>query len=304
MPRCARVKTLDSIFHVMCRSMDEFDLFRDDKDKRKFMELTKDMQGLYKFRIYGYCLMDNHVHLLMDSNGADVSLIMHDINYKYAVYYNKKYDRRGHVFFDRFKSEIVDNEKYLITLSAYIHNNTKALPAYCKRPQAYEFSSLGVYLGLRDDPFCLVDKGFVLDLFGSNYAVARINYYNFVMKCNDEYMIKKVEFENEGTEYRSERKILVRDVEPGTIVEYVVEKMDISEIMLHTKCSRKAVESKALLVLLMRSMCNQKCCEICKELGNITQARVSALSSKAMELLKSSQNFRKIVEDFMLLYGA
>ena len=303
MPRCARVKNLESIFHIMCRSMDEFNLFRDDEDKRKFMEVAKSLQGLYKFRIYGYCLMDNHVHLMMDANGADISFIMHDLNYKYAVYYNKRYERRGHVFFDRFKSEIVDTEKYMITLSAYIHNNTKDLPEYCTRPEIYEFSSLGVYIGLREDPFRLVEKDFVLSLFGNNYSTAVIKYYNFVLKCNDEKMWKKFEFENEETQYRSERKILARDTKPENVAEYVSSKTGIPEIMLHTKFNKKVTESKALFVILMRSMCNQKCCEICRQLGNITQARVSALSSKGQELLQTNEVFRGMVEEFIHPFG-
>ena len=60
--------------------------------------------------------MDNHAHLLIDANGADISKVMHGINFSYAMYFNKKYEREGHLFKDRFKSKIVDDDRYLKTV--------------------------------------------------------------------------------------------------------------------------------------------------------------------------------------------
>ncbi len=85
--------------------------------------LVKKYKDLYNFKIYGYCLMDNHSHLMIDANGADISKVMHGINFSYAMYFNRKYERDGHLFKDRFKSKIVNNDKYLKALSLYIHNN-------------------------------------------------------------------------------------------------------------------------------------------------------------------------------------
>jgi REP element-mobilizing transposase RayT len=68
MPRIARQKTDDAIFHVMSRSISELELFKDDSDKLKYLSIIKKYQKLYKFRVYGYCLMDSHVHLIIDAN--------------------------------------------------------------------------------------------------------------------------------------------------------------------------------------------------------------------------------------------
>lgn len=64
-------------------------------------------QENYGFKVYGFCLMDNHAHFIIDVNGADISNIMHSINFKYAQVYNRKHKRHGHLFQDRFKSKIV-----------------------------------------------------------------------------------------------------------------------------------------------------------------------------------------------------
>lgn len=123
MPRIARIKSGTAIYHIMARSISEVKLFRSSDDKKKYMKLIKEYQKLYNFKIYAYCLMDNHLHLIIDANGADISKIMHCINFKYARYFNTVHKRHGHLFQDRFKSKIVLDNEYLIKLSAYIHNN-------------------------------------------------------------------------------------------------------------------------------------------------------------------------------------
>ncbi len=303
MPRAARKKTLESIFHVYGRSISEVFLFKDDDDKLKFISFIKKFQKLYKFRVYGYCLMDNHFHLIIDANGVDISSIMHSINHSYALYFNKIHHRHGHLFQDRFKSKIVNDNAYLFNLSAYIHNNATDLPLYENCPEKYIFSSLGVYLGLRHDPFEMVEEDFVMSLFGKDVETARKNYIEFVYACDDKKFKEEIEFQNEKTEYRSERKILVRNHNEEEVVEFVSSKMNVSKAKLHAKQCRDIVNAKAMLVVLMRSLCNYKCNTICRILGNITQSRVSALSSIGINLIDTNEEFKNIIEDFIRSYA-
>jgi len=298
MPRTARKKTLKSIFHVCGRSISEVLLFKDDDDKLKFISFIKKFQKLYKFKVYGYCLMDNHFHLIIDANGVDISSIMHSINHSYALYFNKIHNRHGHLFQDRFKSKIVNDNAYLFNLSAYIHNNATDLPLYENCPEKYIFSSLGVYLGLRHDPFEMVEDGFVMGLFGKDVG-SRKDYLQFVYECDDKKFKEEIEFQNEKTEYRSERKILVRNHNEEEVVEFVSSKMNVPKAKLHAKQCRDIVNAKAMLVVLMRSLCNYKCNTICRILGNITQSRVSALSSIGINLIDTDEEFRNIFEDFI-----
>jgi putative transposase len=304
MPRMAREKTYDAIYHTMSRSISEVDLFKDDEDKKTYLSLVKKYQKHHEFRVYGYCLMRNHVHFIIDANGTDISKVMHGINFSYAQYFNRKHKRHGHLFQDRFKSKIVVDQKYLITLSAYIHNNPIDMPEYELCPEKYEYSTLAVYLGQRQDPYELVDDGFIMSLFGKSSKTAREKYLKFVLMSSDSSLEYDVEFENEGTEYKSERKILVRDFSAEKIMEFIASKVNVSRTKLYAKHSRKLTEAKALAVLLMRSLCNFKCSEICCILGNITQGRVSKLSSIGIDLIDRDERFKRILYEFIECYGA
>lgn len=299
MPRMARVKALDSIFHIMCRSISEVELFKTNDDKLKYIYYTKKYQKLYEFKVYGYCLMNNHLHLLIDVNGADISRIMHSINFSYAQYFNRVHKRHGHLFQDRFKSKIITDDRYLLAVSGYIHNNPTDVLEYKHCPEAYDFSSLSVYLGIKHDPYNLVSSRFVLSLFGKTPKTARKKYLRFVCKCSSLKCKEEIEFENDATEYRSERKILVRDHRIEDAVDYIASNMNIPKLKLYIKNCRKVVEAKALLVLLMRSFCNCKCVDICRSLGNITQARVSVLSSIGVGLIERNEKYRIMVEGFI-----
>jgi len=299
----ARVKTHDAVFHIMSRSISELNLFKDKADKKMYLTFVKKYQTLYKVRVYGYCLMDNHVHLMIDVNGSDISKIMHGINFSYAQYYNRRHKRHGHLFQDRFKSKIVKDDRYLLALSAYIHNNPTDISKYNTCPEKYYYSSLAVYLGLRQDPFELVDDGFIMSIFGSSLKTSRENYLKLVFKCSDKNVKEEIEFENEETEYRSERKLLVRNFKCEDVVGFIASKLSILEIKLHMKYSRELVEAKALIVLLMRSLCNFKCSDICKVLGNISQVRVSELSSIGINLIDRNDKYKGIVKEFIECYA-
>ena len=143
MPRHARIKPKGAIHHVMVRSISEVDMFKEEADKYEYIKILKEYKELYRFNLYGYCFMDNHAHLMINANGADISKIMHGINFKFAQYFNRKHGRHGHLFQDRFKSKVVEDINYLYALSAYIHNNPTVIDGYEDCPEKYMFSSLG-----------------------------------------------------------------------------------------------------------------------------------------------------------------
>ena len=298
----ARLKAADAIFHIMCKSISEVDLFKDSEDKEKYLSLVKKYKKLYNVKIYGYCLMDNHAHLLIDANGADISKVMHGINFSYAMYFNKKHERNGHLFKDRFKNIIVDNDQYLKTVSLYIHNNPTDIGQFKDCPEKYAFSSLGIYIGKRRDHFNIVDYGFVLGFFGNDLVIARKNYYSLVFGCNDEKLKEEIEFIDEKTEYRSGRNVLFRNFAPEDIIEFITSKMNVSKLLLNVKYSRKLVHAKSLTIVLMRSLGNFKSSDISVVFGNITQARVSQLTSIGIELIGADEKYEGIIGDFIKCY--
>lgn len=298
MPRTARIKSIDSIYHIMCRSISEVKLFNGKKDKEYYLKLLKDYKNVFDFKVYAYCLMDNHCHLIIDANGADISKILHGINQKYAHYYNKKYDRHGHLFQDRFKSIIVDDERYLLTLSGYIHANPLSIKQYKRNVENYVYSSLGIYLGIHEDKHELIDKEFIMSQFSNKEVNAKKLYLEFIRQCTKDNIRDEIEFENEGTMYVSERKILAREFEVEKIIQFIVEKLNVEEQDLRMKNSRKATKQRAIFVLLMRCFCNYKIKNICSVIGNITQSRVSSLCTYAMSLMRENE-YSRIIQEFI-----
>ncbi|WP_373899196.1 transposase [Haloimpatiens sp. FM7315] len=300
MPRTQRIKNEAAIYHVMVRSIKELALFKKDKDKVKYLSQLKYYKTIYGFKVYAYCIMNNHAHFIIDANGADISKIMHGLNFKYATAYNKEHNRYGHLFQDRFKSKIVDTDRYLLTLSAYIHNNPIKIKGYEKCPYKYKYSSLGVYLGLEKDKTGLLDEAYIMRMFGNNVNKARENYMKFVCICDEEKLKKEIEFEDENTEYRSERSILLRNFDPKDVLDFISEETGVEKIMFYVKNNRKNKTLRALAVVLMRSLCNCKCKDICKILGNITEARVSKLCYIGVKVIESENKYKDIINRFIL----
>jgi len=289
----------------MVRSISEVQLFKEGEDKDRYLMTLKRYQSVFDFKVYAYCIMDTHAHLIIYANGADISKIMHGLNLSYAQYFNRKYGRHGHLFQDRFKSKIIDTDSYLAALSGYIHNNPTDIPGYRDRVEDYPYSSLGVYLGKAKDIFKLLDVSFVLGHFGKNILLARRQYVEFMKCCTDINELPQIEFKNEITEYRSQRHMLIRGFSIDDITKYISEKMGIEEIFLKAKYRREFTEARAVCVLFMRSFCDMKYKDICKVLGNVTQSRASKLCSMGVDIVqREGGSYKEIVLEFAEKYKA
>ena len=145
MPRAAREKSQSETYHIMLRGINQQQIFEDEEDYQKFIEIIKNYQAICEYKIFAYCLMGNHVHLLMEFKKEPIEQAFKRIGSKYVYWYNVKYQRKGHLFQDRFKSEPVDDDPYFLTVIRYIHQNpVKA--GLCKKVEEYKYSSYGEYL--------------------------------------------------------------------------------------------------------------------------------------------------------------
>ena len=122
MPRRLRIESI-GYHHVYNRGVAKNNVFEDDTDKAKFIEIMAMVSREFKFNIHGFCLMDNHYHLLIETKRENLSLGMQQLNALYASYFNKRHDRVGHLWQDRFKSWYVFDKKVLFDLFHYIENN-------------------------------------------------------------------------------------------------------------------------------------------------------------------------------------
>lgn len=302
MPRVARIKHPGAILHVMIRSISEVSLFKNNRDRDKYLELLKKYMNLYRFRLYAYCLMTTHAHFIIDCAGADISKIMKSINQSYAMYYNKRHNRHGHLFQDRFKSKIVNSDRYLINLSAYIHNNPKDMTAYKNDVSKYPYSSLAIYLGKKEDTLNILDSNYILQQFGSNILKARKNYLELlknIYQLPDSIELEKAaEFVPEETEYRSEKPLVSRDFSLETIKGFLSAYLG-QDFCLHLKYNHKNNELKSLFIVLARSLSDLSLKNICVALENLTLSSVWRLSQKGSDLILSEPKYKNIIEDFL-----
>ena len=153
MPRQPRTASGTGIYHVMLRGINRQDIFEETEDYVRMLSCMQQMLEQYDDQgnrlpplctFYAYCLMSNHVHLLLRVNQEDIGSTIKHLAVMYAIYYNQKYSRSGHVFQDRFKSEPVNDMAYFVTLLRYIHQNpTKA--GIVSKVGDYEWSSWKEY---------------------------------------------------------------------------------------------------------------------------------------------------------------
>ena len=150
MPRVSRKESYTGYYHVMTRGINKEKIFKSKYDKQKLIDIIREKLNEIDCKVFAYCVMDNHLHLLLNSSIENLSLFMKKINISYAMYYNSKNDRIGPVFQDRFKSENILNDRYFYGVIRYIHNNPVKANIVAK-PEKYNWSSMGEYIRAEAD---------------------------------------------------------------------------------------------------------------------------------------------------------
>lgn len=257
MPRPLRIISETGIYHVMARGNRRKVIFHDSGDKQRFINIILNKNKGGNFKIFAYCIMDNHYHLLIKEEKESLSTIMKMINCSYATYYNSKYKGVGHVFQDRYRSEAVNNDKYLLGLSRYIHNNpVKAgMVSNCKD---YPWSSYQQYFHYKKDNE-LLQVSFVLGLFSENPSNAIKRFVEFTQEenndiyledyCEEEEKIKIKEYIKEFTTankinidelknnmlYNNLRNLMIRDIKATSMlsVTQIAEVIGISRSIVY-----------------------------------------------------------------------
>lgn len=178
MSRKARQRSLTGIYHVIQRGVNRMPVFGDDEDRQMFLNLLN-LQASNTFRIYCYCLMSNHTHLMIKSNNLS-SNIRH-ITSIYAMWFNQKYQRSGYLFQDRFKSEVIEDQDYLLCCFRYIlQNPVKA--GICPDISSYRWSSYKNYFNTTPS---FVYTGFISLFFDTKEELKEFLGANTEKQCMD-----------------------------------------------------------------------------------------------------------------------
>ena len=154
MARALRIQFEGAVYHITSRGNERREIFKDDADRIRFLEILKLSLGIYQVLLYGYVLMDNHYHLLVETPKGNISEFMRRFNITYTSYFNKKHNRAGHLYQGRYQSILVDKESYLTSLSRYIHLNPIRVRELIDQPakekeehlKEYSWSSLSGYI--------------------------------------------------------------------------------------------------------------------------------------------------------------
>jgi putative transposase len=157
MPRHARNQSASGVYHIMVRGNERKNIFLCDEDKERFLEVLQRMKENESYVLYAYCLMDNHIHLLIGERKDSVQRLMKRICVSYVYYFNKRYKRIGHLFQDRYRSEAVEDEAYILAAARYIHNNPVEA-GIVGNAEDYKWSSYQHYINPQNEADRLVDR--------------------------------------------------------------------------------------------------------------------------------------------------
>lgn len=153
MPRSSRIVPRSGYMHIVARGVNQQDIFFENNDYDRFISYMKALKDVHHIKVLAYCLMTNHIHLLIHQEEPTSSSFMHDLLTRYVMYYNKKYGRSGHLFQNRFTSRAIETQKYLMICLRYIHNNP--VKAGIAAVDSYPWSSYSTYCTL----LAAADKG-------------------------------------------------------------------------------------------------------------------------------------------------
>jgi putative transposase len=189
MPRHARRRSNTNIYHIMLRGINKQKIFYDKEDHHQFLFTLARVKKEAAITIYAYCLMNNHIHLLLKEGSEPLAHSMKRFGASYVYWYNKKYERCGYLFQDRFKSEPVEDDQYLLVALRYIHQNpVKA--SLVETPAQYQWSSYQDYIKQSAGNY-LTDTGFILNLFDKNRSIALEKFKVFNAKQNQDLCLEE-----------------------------------------------------------------------------------------------------------------
>jgi len=184
MPREARMKSSTGIYHVIMRGVNKQMIFEEDEDKLRFLQTLSKYKKVSQYQIFSYCLMDNHVHLLIKESDEALSVFMKRICTSYVRWFNNKYERIGHLFQARFQSEVVENPVSFLKVLRYIHQNPLKA-GLVENVFDSSWTSVNEYLHKSR----IVDVDYGLDLLSPNREKAIRLYIKYMQQFNNEQFL-------------------------------------------------------------------------------------------------------------------
>lgn len=277
MPRVARKKSSSgALYHIIECGNERQDIFREDEDRRRLLTIIKRNQEKYGFTIHAFCLMTNHIHLLISCDGIDISQVMKSINVSYVIYFNRKYERSGHLFQDRFKSEIVDTNEYAMEVTRYIHlNPVRAGMVGCDAIHKYIWSSYQQYLLAECKGQLTVDTSFILGLFSADEVAGRKEYREYVLRDDTTDKVKDM---SSGSQYQLNKNVSgnVSVRKPEEVLQTIAADCGFAIEEIKKKRSDN-VEHRNTIIRALRSQTQLSLKEIGQLIGGLSESMISRI---------------------------
>lgn len=203
MPRLARnLLEGKKLFHVMVQGINKEEIFGEEREKYEYIKLMNRYKEEYKLNVLAYCIMNNHAHMLVEVKDINkLTLYMHKLNTSYAIYYNKNKSRVGYVYRDRFKTQVIKDERHLYNCILYIHNNpVKA--GTCKQAKDYKFSSYEKFL-YKSNEQMLIDIFVNRKEYINVHTIKELKDMNFIEDAEE----RNIDINNTINQYLIENKI-------------------------------------------------------------------------------------------------
>lgn len=156
----------DTFYHVLSRGNERREIFRDEKDHLRFLDTLGRMVERFKLEVHAYVLMKNHFHLLIHTKEANLSRAIQWLEVSYSVWFNRRHQRSGHLFQGRFKSFLIENDRYFTAMCLYIHGNPLRA-GIVGRLSEYRWSSYGAYADKKHE-VCWLTTELVLGMYGGS----------------------------------------------------------------------------------------------------------------------------------------
>jgi len=303
MARKKRLHYPGACYHVILRGNAGNDIFFEEQDRSRFFFLLQQGKEKFKHRIHAYCLMTNHVHLVIQVGEIPLSRILQNISFRYTRFINHRKKQIGHLFQGRYKALLLDVDTYLLELVRYIHNNP-VRAGMVKSPEEYPWSSHSAYMGNISVPWLTTD--WVLAQFSSTKKKAVELFGQFVLKGMTENPRKEFyRGESEGQIIGDDRfaeKVLAqasREIRKKTsldqVVQVVCENFGTSQSKLCSKSRQKRIsEPRAILALLVRDIDDLQLTALSRKL-NRDLSGLSQAASRLDQKLKSDKELEQKV---------
>lgn len=308
MARPLRIEYDGAVYHITARGNEKRPIYRSEKDYVGFLDILEMLPTKFDVIVHGYALMRNHYHLLLETPRANLGKAMHYLNATYTGFFNRRHNRAGHLFQGRYKGLLIEKDRYLLSVSRYIHLNP-VRAGMAEKPEQYKWSSHPAYIGRRQRPEWLTCD-WILRQYSKGEAEARRRYRAFVeegMRAGEnpfedlreglllgsdefiEHMRNKIKGHREIPASRSLKVTLSCD----EVLAAVSERLGVPEAKILESGKRDNVARKVCLYLLNRhtDMGNE---QVANRFG-VGYTAVSQAASRVAKEMKKDRGLSKLI---------